>query len=391
MALAPPVGYSPDVEPPEPRFEDSQQEVIDTVVEFERNSTRSEGEDRAVRFAHAKAYGLVRGVFEILDGIPPEYAQGVYARPGTHDCLVRYSNGLSHLGSDGSLGNVVGMATKVFGIEAETALEDEPRTRTMDFNMINAPVFFCNTAAHYRFLAKIFIDLPKYRAGGKKGNHQLFHDWVTGYGTLPQEDWAWDELGALLRVGMQARWQNLLLSTFWSMGAVRHGDYVAKLRIRPTDVSAAAAEIRDLDPSDGAEVFRPALVGELARRGCEFDFQVQLCRSLEEMPIDDLTVEWPEHLSPFVTVARLRFPQQDIGGDDNLAAADGVSITPWRCAAEHAPVGSIQRLRKEVYRRSSIERHRLNGQVRAEPADASALLAPPAGGARPTPNEGGSS
>ncbi|WP_372411655.1 catalase family protein [Streptomyces luteireticuli] len=391
MALARPVGYSPDVEPPEPQFEESQQEVIDTILEFERNSVRSEGGNRAVRFAHAKAYGLVRGVFEILDGIPPEYAQGVYARPGTHDCLVRYSNGLSHLGADRGLGKVVGMATKVFGIEAETALEDEPRTGTMDFNMINAPVFFCNTAAHYRFLARIFIDLPKYRAGGKKGNHQLFHDWVTGYGTLPPEDWAWDELGALLRVGMLARWQNLLLSSFWSMGAVRHGDHIAKLRIRPTEASAAAIGIRDLDPSGEAEVFRPALVEELARHGCEFDFQVQLCRSLEEMPIDDLTVEWPEDLSPFVTVARLRFPRQDIGGDGNLAAADGISITPWRCAAEHAPVGSIQRLRKEVYRRSSVERHRLNGQVRAEPDEASDLLAPPSGAAHATTDEGGPS
>ncbi|MBB5084929.1 catalase family protein [Nonomuraea endophytica] len=371
-----PIRYSAELEPPEPGFEESQRQAIDIVTEFERHSVAGEGADRAVRFAHAKAYGLVRGTFEILDGLPAEYAQGVYARPGSHDCVVRYSNGLSHLGIDRALGNVVGMATKVFGIEAETTLEDERHTRTMDFNMINGPFFFCNTARHYRFLAKLFIDIPKYHAGGKQGTHQMFHDWVTGYGTLRPEDWAWDELGAFIRLGAQARWQNLLLSTFWTMCAVRHGDYVAKLRITPTPASAQAITERDLDPAARDEVFRPALVDELSGHGAEFDFQVQLCTSPAEMPIDDLTVEWPERLSPFVTVARMRFPRQDIGGAANLAAADAVSFTPWRCAAEHVPVGSLQRLRREVYRLSSIERHRLNDQVRAEPDSVADVLPP---------------
>ncbi|MFJ4189198.1 catalase family protein [Kitasatospora sp. NPDC089509] len=369
-----PVRYSPEIDPPEPDFERSLAKCLDVIETFERGSVEGEGENRAVRFAHAKAYGLVRGTFEILDGVPPAYAQGVYAVPGTHDALVRYSNGLSHLGADRMLGNVVGMATKVFGIDARTTLPDEPVSRTLDFNMINGPIFFCNTAAHYTFLSKLFIDLPKYRLDGRRGNHQMYYDWVTGYGTLPPDQWAWDELGALLRLGARARWQNLLLSSFFSMGAVRHGDHVAKLRIRPTDASAARVRLRDLDPNSRDEVFRPALVDELARTDHEFDFQVQLCADLGTMPVDDLTVEWEEHRSPFVTVARLRFPRQDIGDADNLAAADGLSFTPWRCPPEHVPIGPIQTVRKEVYRRSSVLRHDLNGQHRAEPASVADVL-----------------
>ncbi|WKU42854.1 catalase family protein [Streptomyces sp. VNUA116] len=373
-----PVRYSPGVAPPEPDFDRNLQQVIDIVEDFEKGSVEGEGEHRAVRFAHAKAYGLVRGTFEILDGVPPEYAQGIYARPGKHDVLVRYSNGLSHLGADRMLGNVVGMATKVFGVDSTTTLPDESASHTMDFNMINGPIFFCNTAAHYTFLAKLFIDLPQYRLTGRRGSHQMFHDWVTGYGTLPASQWAWDELGAMLRLGERARWQNLLLSSFFSMGAVRHGDYIAKLRIRPTNESAAGVQARDLDPKSGDEVFRPALVSELARAEHEFDFQVQLCASLETMPVDDLTVEWEEHESPFVTVARLRFARQDIGGESNLAAADALSFTPWRCPPEHVPIGSIQTVRKEVYRRSSLLRHELNGQPRTEPASAADVLPDPA-------------
>jgi hypothetical protein len=46
------------------------------------------------------------------------------------------------------------------------------------------------------------------------------------------------------------------------------------------------------------------------------------------MPVEDVTVEWPEQLSPFVTVAKLRFPQQDISGDDNLEKMDALSFIP---------------------------------------------------------------
>jgi hypothetical protein len=61
------------------------------------------------------------------------------------------------------------------------------------------------------------------------------------------------------------------------------------------------------------------------------------------MPVEDVTVEWPEALSPFVTVAKLRIPRQDISGDDNLEKMDALSFTPWRVTAEHAPLGNIMR------------------------------------------------
>ena len=88
------------------------------------------------------------------------------------------------------------------------------------------------------------------------------------------------------------------------------------------------------------------------------------------------TVEWPEQLSPFVTVARLRLPQQDISGQDNLEKMDALSFTPWRVTAEHAPLGNIMRARKEVYRQSFIERHKLNRQPRTEPRSADEVFDP---------------
>jgi hypothetical protein len=106
---------------------------------------------------------------------------------------------------------------------------------------------------------------------------------------------------------------------------------------------------------------------ELNERPYEFELQVQLCVVLEKMPVENLTVEWPEQLSPFVTVAKVRLPQQDISGDENLEEMDATSITPWRCPEEHRPLGNLMRTRKEVYRQSSILRHALNHQMRREP------------------------
>jgi hypothetical protein len=97
------------------------------------------------------------------------------------------------------------------------------------------------------------------------------------------------------------------------------------------------------------------------------------------MPVEKVTVRWPESLSPFVTVAKLRLPQQDIGGDDNLDRMDETSMTAWRVTEEHRPLGNIMRSRKEVYRQSSILRHDVNRQARREPSNLAEIFGETAG------------
>ena len=305
-------------------------------------------------------------------GFPPSTRKVSTRSPGTHDALIRFSNGSPHAGADARLGSATGLALKIFDIDGPTLLEDEPDTHTFDYANINAPIFFCNTVEHYLFIQELFLEAPAYfRARRRPAAIVSYTDFVTGKGTLDQDDWAWDELLAFLHLS-QSRPVNLLLSSYWTMGAVRHGDYIAKVRFTPDPPFAEAVVQRTLDLASAPEVFRPALVAELQDRPYEFDIQVQLCADLERMPVEDVTVEWPEALSPFVTVAKLRIPQQDISGDDNLEKMDALSFTPWRVTAEHAPLGNIMRARKEVYRHSSILRHKLNRQERTEPRSADA-------------------
>jgi hypothetical protein len=360
------VQYGPDVEQADSDFDKHLPTVVAFNEKYVEDSVATDGLHEAIRSAHAKGYGLARAEVDILNGLDRAYAQGIYARPGRHEALIRYSNGNPHVGADALLGNATGMGLKMFGIEGRTLLEDEPDTHTFDYAMINCPVFFANTVEHYAFIQPLFGSAGDYVRRGKPGVHQFFHDFVTGMGTLAPEDWAWDELGAFLRI-VQNPPVNILLSTHWTMGAVRHGSYVAKLRLVPTKESAEQVTQRVLDPASVPDVYRPALVAELQRHAYEYDLQVQLCADLEKMPVEDVTVEWPEALSPFVTVAKVHVPQQDLSGERNLELQDATSITPWRVTEEHRPLGNIMRTRKEVYRQSSIQRHRLNHQIRREP------------------------
>lgn len=365
------VPYSPEVERTDPHFDEALRKVVETTKDYIAGSVKAEGINRAVRDAHAKGYGLVRGEVEILAGIPAAYAQGIYATPGRHEALIRFSSGSPHIAPDARLGSAVGMGLKLFGIAGPTLLEDEPDSGTFDYNLINHPVFFVNTVEHYVFVDPLFLEASKAPADetpamARARFHQLLYDYLTGRGTLSPEEWLWEELFAYLSMRNLPS-INLLLQTYWSMGAVRHGDYIAKVRVKPVQAHADQVVRRDIDRTSAAEVFRPALAAELRERPYAFDLQIQLCADLDRMPVEDLTVEWPTELSPFVTVARLNLPRQDIGGDQNLVRMDALSFTPWRCTAAHRPLGNIQLARKEVYRQSSILRHRLNHQERREP------------------------
>jgi hypothetical protein len=376
------IRYSPGIEAPDPGFDAALQTVLEDLRKQVRASPKFEG-GRAVRNAHAKGYGLARGELEILSGLPAEYAQGIYATPGRHEALVRFSNGTAHLNADKVLGAVCGIGLKIFGIEGRKLLEDEPDSNTFDYALINYPIFFANSVEHYIFIQRLGASAGTVPPANQLPQEQrarisrFLHDFITGLGTLEPENWAWEELAAIAQFA-QIPFVNLLLSTYWTMGAVRHGDYIAKVRVAPVKEAAERVVKRVLDPNSAEQVFRPALVAELRERPYEFDVQVQLCTDLFHMPVETVTVRWPENLSPFVTVAKLRLPQQDIGGDENFDRMDATSMTPWRVTEDHRPLGNIMRSRKEVYRQSSILRHQANKQVRKEPETLADVFGPDA-------------
>jgi hypothetical protein len=370
------VRYSPEIETFDPHLEEMLARVVDWWEQKVRESPDAEGNGRAIRGAHAKSYGFVRADVEILDDLPTTYAQGIYAKPGRHGALIRFSSASPHMGSDAQLGPPLGFAIKIFDIEGRKLVEDEPNSTTFDLVMKNTPFFIANTANHYLFIQEITNDLHKYLARGRTGFHELLTDFLTGKGTLEQPDWAWDELFAFVRAATQTPVSNPLLTPYWTMAAMRHGDYVAKVRVAPAADSATHAIHRELDLDSGPDVYGPALVDELKARAFDFDLQVQLCTDLDAMPVNDVTVEWPETLSPFVTVGRVHLPKQDISRPENFENGDALAFNQWRVTSDHRPLGEIMEVRR-IYAASAKVRRTLNHQPSREPTSADAVLSMP--------------
>jgi hypothetical protein len=366
------VRYTPEIETIDPELDEVMTRIIAWWEKVVRESPTVEGSGRAVRGAHAKTLGVARAEIEILHDVPAAYAQGIYASPGHHSALIRFSSASNHLGPDAQLGPVLGCAIKFFDIPGPKLIDDERDCTTFDLVMKNNPIFVANTAKHYLVLQEVGNDTPKYLARGKAGFHDLLRDLLTGKGTFEPSDWAWEEMFAFVKAA-QLPIRNPLLSTYWTMAAVRHGDYVAKLRIAPAADADARAIHHDLDLSQGPDVFGSALIDELKTAAFDFDLQVQLCTDLEAMPVNVATVEWPESLSPFVTVARVHLSQQDISGAERFERGDALAFNQWRVTDEHRPLGEIMRVR-QIYTTSARVRRTLNHQSQTEPTSADAVL-----------------
>ncbi len=86
------VRYTPEIETIDPQLDARMAQIIEFWEKKGRASPKVEGTGRAVRGAHAKAFGVARAELEILHSVPAAYAQGIYATPGRHDALIRFSS-----------------------------------------------------------------------------------------------------------------------------------------------------------------------------------------------------------------------------------------------------------------------------------------------------------
>ena len=368
----PPIRYKDIPQIPVSTYATDIAKIVDSVEQTVKSSYEKEKQKRAVRFAHAKSYGIVRASVEIESGLAPEYAQGIYANPDTYEAVIRFSNGLGHLGPDAMLGPIFGIGLKFFNVPGHSILENETGVSNFDYAMINAPVFFANTAKDYVVIQRLFDELPGAVMDPRTAKTWL-HDFVTAGGTLPPDKWLWDELFAVMSL-TKTPWRNPLLSNYWTMGAVRHGEFVAKLRTTPEPSAAARVRIRDLDPLKNPEAVRDSLVAEIGGHDYSFALEVQLCVDPLRMPIENTSIEWSEMLSPFTKIAVIHIPKQDISSPLNLEIADRISIAPWRTREDHIPMGEIMTVRREVYRRSAQLRRQINQQTQIEPSNPSEVF-----------------
>ena len=130
-----PVRYAPEIEVPV----ENEAELIDEIAAMmaEANMEEFERHRHAVRDAHAKSHGVLVGRLTIRDDLPAHLAQGIFARPGTHDVVVRLSSAPGGVRPD-SIPQPRGFALKVMGVEGPRLLEGDDG-QNQDFLMVNIP------------------------------------------------------------------------------------------------------------------------------------------------------------------------------------------------------------------------------------------------------------
>ncbi|MFM7052285.1 MAG: di-heme-cytochrome C peroxidase [Planctomycetota bacterium] len=292
------------------------------------------------RDAHPKTHGLVQAKFEVLGGLPGELRHGIFASPKTYDAMVRFSASGTEVNSD-TVSQAHGMAIKVLGVPGAKVLADERDAATQDFVMINYPTFLSSNVADYAAFHTARVE-------GLKASEVFFK-------ISPKA------LKAVEGLNGGPFW-NPLQARYFSQTPYRLGPGAMKFSARPMATPAKPAKI---DPSQ--DYLRQAMVAQIGAEEVVFEFLVQRQLDPVKQPVEDSLAEWQESEAPFVRVAILRIPKQDLSTGLDLKVAENLSFTPWHALPEQAPLGGINRTRKVAYETISKYRHQQNGVPRVEP------------------------
>lgn len=356
-----------------------------TVTQLEKRYT---GKPRFLRGVHPKDHGCVEATFAVSEKLPREYRVGLFSKPGAKfRAAIRFSNAsalvtpdsLDPPGADGKQARAHGsrgMAIKVYGVEGPRLVPDDGE-RTQDFLMINQPVFAFANVEDYEALSEFIADSDAKAA--------LFFHTRTGAtnpltGATNPEDVikrAQKSGGIVQRIRSLAAaaaapapsaFQPPPLSPFdnryFSAAPFLFGKGRAmKFSARP--VNPATGELGDA--IDEPHYLRNALRTRMTQAGGKdicFDFQIQVrdAQSLAgkiKTDVEDMCTLWPEEGEdghPFVTVARITIPPQDVASPKRQEFCETLFYTPWHGLQDHRPLGGINRMRRKVYEASSARR-----------------------------------
>ncbi len=362
-ATSNPLPYQAAYEVPEEDEVQTSADLRDTMHQISVKTFEDSG--HAIRSVHAKTHGLLLGELTVLDGLAPAYAQGLFARPGTYPAVLRLSTTPGDILPD-DVSTPRGMGLKVVGVQGPRVAGSEGDV-TQDFVMVNGPVFSAPTAKKFAGNAKLLAATTDKAPNLKR----LFS--AVARGTEKAIEAVGGESATLKALGGHPE-THPLGETYFSQVPILYGPYMAKVQAAPVAPALTALKDAPVDLKDRPDGLRDAVVAHFAAQGGEWELRVQLCTDIDKMPIEDASVEWPEDLSPYVTVARLRVAPQPAWTEERAQRIDeGMQFNPWHALAAHRPLGSVMRVRRDVYAMSKRFRAERNGVAVEEPKDIEAL------------------
>ncbi|AYD05232.1 catalase family protein [Neorhizobium sp. NCHU2750] len=355
MTVAP-VRFSPDLEtikPDEPKVIAGLIDQFDVILD---RTAKDYG--YAVRSVHAKSHGIIEGTMIVNDGLPPEFAQGLFAGAGEHKVYLRLSTNAGDILPD-AISLPRGLAIKVVGAVGPRLPGADGDSQ--DFVMVNGPVFQAPDAEKFLSSLKLLARTTDRMEGTKTVLSSVLQTVNQGLAAVGVASPTIQSLGGAPNL-------DPLGETYFSVTPFRYGDYVAKFRLKPVSADLTQRTGTLIDASVREDAIRETVRAEMQETRGEWEFQVQLCRDTDAQPIEDPTVEWKEEDAPFVTVATVTAVPQDSWSDDKVRKVDEeMRFSVWTGLAAHQPLGNINRARKLPYEHSAQFRATFNGCPFHEP------------------------
>jgi hypothetical protein len=314
------------------------QDIIDELTAFTRENWLP---GSAQRFGNTKTFGVLRGELTVPPDLPPGLRHGLFAEPGTYPAWVRFSGPGPYAPPDLEDLGQCSVGIKVMGVSGPKLLDDERATQDL---ILVSPASFVtpNIQENAQLQRWVRAKAPLGYAIDPGNPHLLHLAMQLLYSPMhanPLEVQYYSNVPFLLGEGQAVE---------YSLKPVARGR--SRIPRQPSENYLREAMVRTLDAGDW-----------------EFDFMVQVQTDPHRMPVEDATVKWPERLSPYVPVARLRLPRQRFDSDAQLAFADALRFNPWHSRPEHRPLGNSNRARRRMYSELAQLRQRMNAVTHVEP------------------------
>ncbi|HEY1955401.1 MAG TPA: hypothetical protein VGH28_07305 [Polyangiaceae bacterium] len=276
------------------------------------------------RALHAKQHAGLRATLEVLE-VPDHARVALFSAPKTYDALVRFSNGSGRVESDDKP-DVRALAMKILGVPGKKLIPGMEEETTQDFLLINTPALAFRTVDEFVAFAQV-ADSPAllpFRLFGK-----------VGFGAF----------GLLSRLLASAKKiSSLATQKYFSLAAIRFGDYAARLSLEPNQT----------DAPEKTAVLADELGARLEKGPISWTLRAQFFVDEEKTPIEDSSRAWSDADAPPVSLARLVIAPQDPKA--LFDRVESLAFDPWHACEELRPLGAPMRARSPAYRESQKQR-----------------------------------
>jgi len=273
---------------------------------------------RMLRFNQGRTTGWVDAELTVPENLPDTLRVGLFAVSGTHRALIRFANATTSSDRDR---DTRGMAIAVFDAVGANLTPGQTR---QDIVLNSHPVMPAPDARE--FLALL-------RANEAGGLRRIIY-------------FATHRRSSAIALASRQHHSCHLDIPYWSTTPYAFGSGRAvKYMVRPTSGRASELPRRLTDT-----YLHDALAAHLSQRDASFELLVQFFVDEARTPIEDATVEWTEAHAPWHAVARIRIPGQAVNDPTRDPRDEQIAFNPWHALAEHRPLGSMNRARKEIYR-----------------------------------------